>query len=66
MVFISTQSLPNRSFVLLPSSGGYAFTETGGLDSLGAAAIAVFEAQEGRETFEKARKKPVHAMARKL
>jgi len=45
------------SFVLLVASAGYAVTGIGGLDSLGAAAIAVFAFREGREAFEKARGK---------
>ena len=42
------------SFVLLLSSAGYELTGIGGLDALGAAAIAVFAFREGREAFEKA------------
>ncbi|MFZ0610960.1 MAG: cation transporter [Desulfobacterales bacterium] len=45
------------SFVLLAASAGYAATGIGGLDSLGAIAIAVFAVREGREAFEKARGK---------
>lgn len=45
------------SFVLLLASAGYAATGIGGLDSLGAVAIAVFAFREGREAFEKARGK---------
>ncbi len=45
------------SFVLLAASAGYAATGIGGLDSLGAIAIAVFAFREGREAFEKARGK---------
>jgi hypothetical protein len=43
--------------VLLLASAGYAATGIGGLDSLGAIAIAVFAYREGREAFEKARGK---------
>ncbi|MFZ0131294.1 MAG: cation transporter [Desulfobacterales bacterium] len=46
------------SFVLLAASAGYAATGIGGLDSLGAIAIAVFAFREGREAFDKARGKP--------
>ncbi len=42
------------SFVLLLASAGYELTGIGGLDALGAAAIAVFAFREGREAFEKA------------
>jgi divalent metal cation (Fe/Co/Zn/Cd) transporter len=42
------------SFVLLVASAGYELTGIGGLDALGAAAIAVFAFREGREAFEKA------------
>ena len=45
------------SFVLLVASGGYEITGIGGLDSIGAVAIAVFAFREGREAFEKARGK---------
>jgi hypothetical protein len=45
------------SFVLLLASAGYAATGIGGLDSLGAIAIAVFSFREGREAFKKARGK---------
>lgn len=46
------------SFVLLAASVGYELTGIGGLDSLGAIAIAVFSFKEGREAFEKAQGKP--------
>jgi divalent metal cation (Fe/Co/Zn/Cd) transporter len=42
------------SFVLLAASAGYELTGIGGLDAVGAAAIAVFAFREGREAFEKA------------
>ena len=42
------------SFILLGASLGYALTGIGGLDAIGAAAIAVFSFREGREAFEKA------------
>ncbi len=42
------------SFILLLASAGYAATGIGGLDSIGAVAIAVFAFREGREAFEKA------------
>lgn len=42
------------SFVLLGASVGYELTGIGGLDAVGAAAIAVFAFREGREAFEKA------------
>jgi len=45
------------SFVLLVASAGYAITGIGGLDSIGAVAIALFAFREGREAFEKARGK---------
>jgi divalent metal cation (Fe/Co/Zn/Cd) transporter len=45
------------SFVLLAASAGYEITGIGGLDSLGAIAIAVFAYREGREAFEKAQGK---------
>lgn len=45
------------SFVLLAASAGYAVTGIGGLDSIGAVAIALFAFREGREAFEKARGK---------
>jgi divalent metal cation (Fe/Co/Zn/Cd) transporter len=45
------------SFVLLAASAGYEFTGIGGLDAIGAAAIAVFAFREGREAFEKAQGK---------
>jgi predicted Co/Zn/Cd cation transporter (cation efflux family) len=45
------------SFVLLAASAGYAVTGIGGLDSIGAVAIALFAFREGKEAFEKARGK---------
>ncbi len=42
------------SFALLLASAGYALTGIGGIDSAGAAAIAIFAFREGRESFEKA------------
>jgi divalent metal cation (Fe/Co/Zn/Cd) transporter len=43
------------SVVLLVASAGYELTGIGGLDSAGAAVIAVLCLREGREAFEKAR-----------
>ncbi|MEW6196704.1 MAG: cation transporter [Bacteroidota bacterium] len=43
------------SVVLLASSIGYELTGIGGIDSLGAVAIAWFSFKEGKEAFEKAR-----------
>ena len=45
------------SFVLLLASAGYELTGIGGLDAIGAIAIAVFSFKEGREAFEKSRGK---------
>jgi hypothetical protein len=42
------------SFVLLASSLGYELTGVGGLDAIGAVAIAIFAYREGKEAFEKA------------
>jgi divalent metal cation (Fe/Co/Zn/Cd) transporter len=42
------------SFVLLFASAGYELTGFGGLDAIGAIAIAVFAFREGKEAFEKA------------
>ncbi len=42
------------SFVLLISSLGYEITGFGGLDAIGAIAIAFFAYREGKESFEKA------------
>ncbi|GAB4387868.1 MAG: cation transporter [Thermodesulfovibrionales bacterium] len=42
------------SAVLLASSAGYELTGAGGIDALGAAAIAVISFREGREAFQKA------------
>jgi hypothetical protein len=42
------------SFVLLVSSVGYELTGFGGLDAIGAIAIAIFAFREGKEAFEKA------------
>jgi len=46
------------SFILLLASAGYELTGIGGLDSIGAIAIAVFAFREGKEAFEKASGKP--------
>ena len=43
------------SVILLVTSLGYEFTGIGGLDAIGAAAIAVLSLKEGREAFEMAR-----------
>lgn len=43
------------SIALLVASAGYELTGYGGLDSIGAVAIAAFSFREGRESFEKAR-----------
>jgi len=45
------------SFILLAASLGYEITGIGGLDAIGALAIAVFSFREGREAFEKAQGK---------
>jgi divalent metal cation (Fe/Co/Zn/Cd) transporter len=45
------------SLVLLASSAGYELTGIGGMDSLGALAIAWLSFREGREAFDKARGK---------
>jgi divalent metal cation (Fe/Co/Zn/Cd) transporter len=45
------------SFILLAASLGYEITGIGGLDAMGALAIAVFSFREGREAFEKAQGK---------
>jgi divalent metal cation (Fe/Co/Zn/Cd) transporter len=42
------------SFILLGASLGYELTGMGGLDAIGALAIAVFSFREGKEAFEKA------------
>ena len=42
------------SFVLLAASLGYELTGFGGLDAIGAVAIALFAYNEGKEAFEKA------------
>ena len=42
------------SFVLLLASAGYELTGIGGIDAIGAVALAVFSFREGREAFEKA------------
>ena len=52
-----TRACLHLSFVLLGASVGYAVTGIGGLDSIGAVAIALFAFREGREAFEKARGK---------
>lgn len=46
------------SVALLVSSAGYELTGIGGMDSLGAFAIAWLSFREGREAFEKARGRP--------
>lgn len=43
------------SFTLLLASAGFELTGIGGIDSIGAAAIAIFSFREGKESFEKAR-----------
>jgi divalent metal cation (Fe/Co/Zn/Cd) transporter len=43
------------SFILLLASVGYELTGIGGIDSIGAALIAIYSFREGRETFEKSR-----------
>lgn len=43
------------SIILLASSIGYELTGIGGIDSIGAIAIAWFSFKEGREAFEKAK-----------
>lgn len=43
------------SWVLLIASAGYKFTGIGGMDDIGAIAIAALSFREGRESFEKAR-----------
>ncbi|MGK9475307.1 cation transporter [Melioribacter sp. OK-6-Me] len=43
------------SIILLAASAGYELTGIGGIDSIGAAAIAWFSYREGKEAFEKAR-----------
>jgi len=43
------------SFTLLLASAGFELTGFGGIDSIGAVAIAIFSFREGRESFEKAR-----------
>jgi len=45
------------SFVLLLASAGYELTGIGGVDAVGAIALAIFSFREGREAFEKARGK---------
>ena len=45
------------SFLLLAASLGYELTGFGGIDAIGAIAIAVFAFREGQEAFEKARGK---------
>lgn len=45
------------SFVLLAASLGYELSGFGGIDAIGAIAIAVFAFREGREAFEKAQGK---------
>ncbi|MDZ7832524.1 MAG: cation transporter [Desulfobacterales bacterium] len=42
------------SFILLLASAGYELTGIGGIDAIGAIALAVFSYREGREAFEKA------------
>ena len=43
------------SFILLLASMGYELTGIGGIDSIGAALIAIYSFREGREAFEKSR-----------
>jgi len=43
------------SFTLLLASAGFELTGIGGIDSIGAVAIAIFSLREGRESFEKSR-----------
>ncbi|MBN1548930.1 MAG: cation transporter, partial [Syntrophaceae bacterium] len=43
------------SFTLLFTSVGYELTGIGGIDSIGAALIAIFSFREGKESFEKSR-----------
>jgi divalent metal cation (Fe/Co/Zn/Cd) transporter len=43
------------SFILLLASVGYELTGIGGIDSIGAALIAIYSFREGREAFEKSR-----------
>lgn len=43
------------SFTLLLASVGFELTGIGGIDSVGAIAIAIFSFKEGRESFKKAR-----------
>lgn len=47
------------SIALLVASAGYELTGYGGLDSIGAVAIAAFSFREGREAIEKARNEGV-------
>lgn len=42
------------SFILLLASVGYELTGIGGIDAIGAIALAIFSYREGREAFEKA------------
>ena len=42
------------SFILLLASAGYELTGIGGIDAIGAIALAAFSYREGREAFEKA------------
>jgi len=48
------------SFTLLLASVGFELTGIGGIDSVGAALIAVFSFREGRESFEKSRGESCH------
>lgn len=50
-----TRACMYLSFALLIASAGYELTGIGGLDALGAFAIAWFAFREGKESFEKAR-----------
>jgi zinc transporter ZupT len=50
-----TRACMYLSFALLFASAGYELTGIGGLDALGAFAIAWFAWREGKESFEKAR-----------
>jgi divalent metal cation (Fe/Co/Zn/Cd) transporter len=54
-----TRACLQLSVVLLLASAGYELTGIGGLDSAGALLIAALSFREGREAFEKARKKTV-------
>ncbi len=51
------------SFVLLLSSIGYELSGIGGIDSIGATAIALFSFKEGREAFQKAKDKACNCIS---